>query len=309
MSTASTIAADAPLKVIAGAPDRPLVIGEIEIQCYVLEDESRVLSLRGVSRALGLSYGGSRQAGATLPRFAASKSLSRFISEDLRNALNSPILFENPLASGTAHGYPAQLLVDLCTTVLEARDAGALHKSQEAMAQRADVLVRGLATVGVIALVDEATGYQRIRNERALAAILERYIAIELQQWTRTFPYEFYEQVFRLRGWDGPSGHKRPPQIGRDTNDIVYRRLAPGVLEELRRRNPKQPAGYRKHRHHQWLTPDLGHPKLREHLLKVIVLMQAAPNWRVFMRLLNRALPRINDTIPLPLDDELPESV
>ena len=31
-----------PLEVIAGAPDRPLVIGDIEIPCYVVEDETRV---------------------------------------------------------------------------------------------------------------------------------------------------------------------------------------------------------------------------------------------------------------------------
>ena len=29
------------LKVIAGEPDRPLVIGDIQIACYVLEDETR----------------------------------------------------------------------------------------------------------------------------------------------------------------------------------------------------------------------------------------------------------------------------
>ena len=35
-----------PLKVIAGAPDKPLKIGDIEIDCYVLEGEKRVLSQR-----------------------------------------------------------------------------------------------------------------------------------------------------------------------------------------------------------------------------------------------------------------------
>ena len=44
-----------PLKVIAGAPDRPLVIGDIEIPCYVLEDKTRVLSQRGFLKAIGRS--------------------------------------------------------------------------------------------------------------------------------------------------------------------------------------------------------------------------------------------------------------
>ena len=34
------------LKVIAGTPDKPLRIGDIETLCYVLENESRVLSKR-----------------------------------------------------------------------------------------------------------------------------------------------------------------------------------------------------------------------------------------------------------------------
>ena len=84
---------------------------------------------------------------------------------------------------------------------LEARSAGVLLPSQQHIATRTEILIRGLATVGVIGLVDEATGYERIREERALAKILERFLDDELQPWTRTFEYSFYEQIFRLKGW------------------------------------------------------------------------------------------------------------
>ena len=157
--------------------------------------------------------------------------------------------------------------------------------------------------IGIIGLVDEATGYQEIRARKALATILEKFIAEELQPWTMTFPYEFYDQIFRLKGWPGPDGVKRPSVIGHYTNDFVYARLAPGVLAELRRKNPKLPAGYRKSRHHQWFTPDFGDPRLKEHLAAVTALMRAAPNWDGFMRSLNRAFPKLNETIPLALDD------
>ena len=175
--------------------------------------------------------------------------------------------------------------------------------SQQHIADRAEILIRALATVGIVALIDEATGYQRIRTERALATILEKFIAEELRPWTRTFPYEFYEQIFRLRGWDSSTLAQRPSVIGHYTNDFVYARIAPGVLEELRRLNPTLPQGGRKNRHHQWFTPDFGHPKLKEHLAAVIALMRAAPNWSAFQQNLGRALPRINTTIPMALDD------
>ena len=163
--------------------------------------------------------------------------------------------------------------------------------------------MRGFATVGIIALVDEATGYQRIREERALATILEKFIAEEFQPWTKKFPYEFYEQIFRLKGWSGPDGTKRPSVIGHYTNDIVYDRLAPGVLDELRKLTPRLPSGRRRNKFFQWFTPDVSHPKLKEHLIGVIALMRAAPNWDGFKRSLVRAFPKRNEQISLALDD------
>ena len=291
-----------PLKVIAGAPDRPLRIGDIEIQCYVLEDETRVLSQRTVQSAIGMSQSGGSGA-HRLAQFVSSFAKKGIEINDLAARIGTAIEFQ-PMGGGrTAYAYPATLLVDLCNLILKARDAGFLLTQQTHIAKRADLLIRGLATVGIIALVDEATGYQRLREERALATILERFIAEDLQPWTKTFPYEFYREIFRLRGWPGPDGIKRPQVIGHFTNDIVYKRIAPGVLEELKRVNPVLPDGHRRSRHHQWFTPDLGHPRLKEHLAAVTALMRAAPNWTAFMRSLNRAFPAINTTVEFPFDD------
>ncbi len=291
-------AIEGPLKVIAGAPDRPMMIGDIEIPCFVLEDETRVLVQRGLAAGIGMS----KPSGAQIGRFALSKSINPFISKDLIEVLNSPIKFWTP--NGIGHGYPATILVELCRVVLAARDAKALRSSQLHIAARCDMLIRGLATVGIIALVDEATGYQRVREERALATILEKFIAAELQPWTRTFPFDFYKQICRLKGWPGIHAVKRPAVIGRYTNDFVYDRLAPEVLNELQRRDPTLPTGGRKHKHHQWFTPEHGHPKLLQHLAGVTALMRAASSWHVFRRSLDRAYPKFGATIPLALDDE-----
>lgn len=292
------------LQVIAGAPDRPLVIGDIEIPCYVLEDETRVLSQRGVFGSVNATRGGPRNLsdlGAQIPRFASQKWLAPFISGDLGVALKSPILFRMDTGP-TAFGYPASLLVDLCDAIMEAERVGTTSDRQRVIVDRAMMLMRGFATVGIIALVDEATGYQQIRTERALATILEKFIAKELQPWTKTFPYEFYEQIFRLKGWPGPDGVKRPSVIGHYTNDFVYARLAPGVLDELKLITPRLPSGQLQHRYFQRFTPDIGHPKLKEHLAAVTALLRAAPNWDAFKRLLERALPKLNADVPLPLN-------
>ena len=293
-----------PLKVIAGAPDRPLVIGDIEIPCYVLEDETRVLAQRGLVSGIGMARGSaSKDSGDRLANFIAGRAISPFISNDLRAVITDPIRFR-PSTGGMAYGYPATLMVDLCNSVLAARDAGVLQKQQAHIAHQADILIRGLATVGIIGLVDEATGYQEIRAKRALATILEKFIAKELQPWTRTFPYEFYELIYRLKGWSGPDGHKRPPLIGLYTNQIVYERLAPGVLDELKRRTPRLPSGNRPHKFFQWFTPDFGHPKLKEHLAGVMALMRASPNWTAFQRNLKRAYPKPDEQTSLVLGDD-----
>ena len=290
-----------PLKVIAGAPDTPLVIGDIEIPCYVLEDETRVLSQRGVLGALGMSeVSGSRTIGAhRMVEFLSGNALKPHCDTDLVVRTRNRIEFIPVRGGRTAFGYPATLLVDFCNVILEARNAGSLQPNQLHIADRCELLIRGFATVGIIALVDEVTGYQRFREQRALAVILEKFIAKDLQPWTKTFPYEFYEEIFRLRGWDGPRGVKRPSVIGHYTNDLVYARLAPGVLDELKEKNPPTDSGRRKHRHFQWFTRDIGHPKLKEHLIGVIVLMKASPNWTVFKRHLARVYPNPPEQIPM----------
>lgn len=96
---------------------------------------------------------------------------------------------------------------------------------------------------------------------------------------------------------------KRPRMIGQITSDVVYERLAPKVLDELRRKNPVMPHGTRKNKHFQWFTPDYGHPRLKEHLAAVTALLRAAPNWNAFHRSLERAFPKLNETIPLPFDE------
>jgi hypothetical protein len=210
-----------------------------------------------------------------------------------------------PDKGSTAWGYRAEILPKVCEVYLKARDANALLKTQEKFAAACDLIVRGLAHVGIIALVDEVTGYQAVRSRQALEEILEKFISKELRKWAKTFPDEFYEQMFRLRDWQYvPFSVKRPVIIGKFTNDLVYERLAPGVLEELKRITPRDEKGRTKQRFFQRLTEDVGHPRLREHLTAVIALMRASTKWDQFYRMLQRALPKYMEQQPLGLDEK-----
>ena len=143
---------------------------------------------------------------------------------------------------------------------MAAREAGVLQPQQLRIASQCEVLMRGFARVGIVALVDETTGYQRIRAERALAAILEKFVAKELQPWTKTFPLDFYLEIARLKGWPMSYSIKRPSVVGHYTNDFVYARIAPGVLDELKRKTPRLPSGRLKNRYFQWFTQNSAIP-------------------------------------------------
>lgn len=288
----------------------PLHIGDLELPSAVLDDGTRLLSQRAFTSALGAPQGGhafAKRAAdgvAGLPIFLASDKLKPFISIELAASLSSPIEYI-PLHGGrSAFGIKADLVPAVCDVWLKARDANVLTKHQKRIAMKAELLVRGLAHVGIIALVDEATGYQDARARDDLARILKAFVTRELRKWVTTFPPEYYKELFRLKGWQFPKlpqdQQKRPVMVGKITNDIVYARLAPGVRHELHRLTPRDEKGRLKQKLFQRLTEDIGHPKLREHLASLGALMRASDDWDGFMRILDRALPKYAE---MPLFD------
>ena len=95
--------------------------------------------------------------------------------------------------------------------------------------------MRGFARVGITALIYEATGYEKIKDRDELEKILEAYISKELLPWTKRFPDDFYQHLFRLRGWQyRPLSIKRPKYVGKLTNELIYDKLPKGVLNDLR---------------------------------------------------------------------------
>jgi P63C domain len=87
----------------------------------------------------------------------------------------------------------------------------------------------------------------------------------------------------------------------------VYNRLAPTVLEQLKLVNPKQESGRRKHKFFQWLTSNVGYPKLREHLGSVVTIMKLSSDWHDFRAKLDRLHPRFSTPTQLSFeygDDE-----
>lgn len=288
-----------------------LRFGDLVFPCAVLTDGSRVLTESDFMAGLGMYRSGALskrretgEGGAQMPLYLAFKNLLPFVVKHLGDVHIKPKKYRT-LSGGVAHGIDATTIPRICSVWMDARRAGVLGDRQVLIADRAELLLRGLAEVGIIALVDEATGYQKVRAKDALAKILEAFVAKELQPWVKKFPPIFYEQIFRLRGLPYPTETVRRPQyFGHLTNDVIYRRLAPGVWRELKAKVEKDEKGRAKNKLHQHLTPEIGDPRLRDLITSVTTIMRLSKDWQDFKFKLQELHPAYNETMALPFEIE-----
>ncbi len=292
-----------PRRILAHRPDHPLDLRIAQIPCYVLEDGLRVLGQRALLGSLSLSRSDAYACGSETAGFEPPQWLEPFLHGDLLTALRNPIPFAHAEAAGTVYGYEMTVLRRLCEAVLEARRQGATSPRQRPITDRALALISAPSDAALAAVVDEATGYRRVRAKQTLAKLLATHLPKELQPWVRTLPYQFYEHLYRLRGWGDPDPNGRlPSAVGRYTVDLVYSRLAPSVYEEVTSRVARLQGGERKSGLSRWFLPENGHRELRRHVDGVVVLMQSSTDWPDFKTRLPRVYPRYHNTEQLTFD-------
>ena len=270
----------------------------IDLPCFVLDDGRRVISGRGLTAAIGM-----KGRGSGVSRVAEHKLIKAYGDSALIAAIDNPIKFLGKSPKGEnepSDGYEAHVLQEVCEAILTARDNNLLVTEQdERYAVQADILMRAFARVGIVALIDEATGYQKDRDKQALAKILEAFVAKELQPWLKTFPDEYYSELFRIYNIPYPpvgNPQWRPGFIGHITNNVVYDRIAPGLLPELKRLASKEE---RKVRLHQHLSQDVGHPKLQSYMGSIVTLLKLSRSPDEFFLYVDRFHPRFGITAQL----------
>lgn len=282
---------------------------ELKLPCYVLDDGTRVISGRGMQNVLKMSTGDDSKseemrAGDNLTRFTRSKWFKELVTNDIGLAHFLPLVCYK--GNQKINGYEATSLVDFCNLVLKAREDKKIKTERQAItAVQCEILVRAFAKVGIIALIDEATGYQYDREKFELQAILKLFISPDILEWQQAFHLGFYKEIFRLWGVPfTPQNIKRkPPFIGTLTNEFVYKNLPKGsfVLKRLKEKTPKTEAGNYKVRLHQSLTP-FGKEELKKVIYSVESLAVISENKTKFKRLLQERYGQ--KEIPFPEYDE-----
>jgi hypothetical protein len=304
VETPAAVEARLAKSVAVATHEGELVVGDKHFDCAVLDDGTRVLSQGTVLAALGRAptRGRDELRRGGLPPFLTASNLKPYISDELLENYE-PVQYRRPGGSARSLGYKAEMLPMVCEVYLDAKHDDILHHTQVGTAAAAELLIRGLARVGIIALVDEATGYQEVRARQELQKILEAYVRAEFRPWVRTFPHDFFREIYRLHGWEfRPGTTRRTPHVGKLIKHYIYEQLPSGVLEELERVNPKNNKGNRPRKHHQHLTSSTGNIHLDKQITGVMTLMRAARNRREFDELFERVFPPAQMKLPLEID-------
>lgn len=267
-----------------------LNLGNKIFECAVLEDGRRILTKSDVYKALGRARPSSaalkRSEELNLPVFMISNNLTPYLEKEKTCAINQ-VEFRH-LSGKKLKGFDARILPEACKLYVKADDDGALQDQQKNIAKACRIILYGLATIGIISLVDDATGYVDQRNRNELQKILDKYISEELREWTKKFPDEFFKQVYRIHDWNYPKIGNHPQYLGKFITKYVYDKLPEGVRYELENKNPKNENGCRKYRHHQFLTEDVGDDNLKKQLVQTITIMKLSSNIEEFKELVER---------------------
>jgi len=284
--------------------DGQLQIGDVFIDCYVLKDGRRLFHKRGLAKALGLKSEG----GNAFMKSMGRKSLGSVITGSLREKIDNPVIFK-PLNGDPAHGYEGIFIIELCDAIWEAGRDGKLSSSQMFLAKQSEIIVRSSAKVGIVALIDEATGYIKDKQKDEYRELFKEFIRNECREWEREFPDQFFDMLYRMynlkRNKDAKTKH--PQFFGRFIRKYLYAPLANSkgaILEMLDEKNPVvYKSGGRKYKMFTFLTDEIGLPAFRAHMWQIIGIGNATRTKEGFERGFKAAFPHSGDQMPL-FDEE-----
>lgn len=282
--------------------DGILKIGEVDLDVYVLNDRRRVINKKAMAGALNLKS----QGGNAFLRSMTRPGIQSVLTEELKNRIANPIVFQT-ISGSTADGYEAEVLIEVCDALIEARNSGQLAPSQLFLAQQGEIILRSAAKVGIVALVDEATGYED-KTKFEYKELFDKFIRDEFRQWEQEFPEKFFEMIYRLYRLKRhkPDRSTHPQFFGKFIRKYVYYPLAHSngaILEKLEEKNPVVYAsGGRRYKFFQFLTDEIGMHSFRQHLWQVIGIGEASMDKQQFDRGFFRAFP---EAIPKKDGDQM----
>src|ERR1017187_84372 len=267
-------------------------IGSVQIECYVLDNLKRVIHKRGMAKALGMKSEG----GNVFMRAMGRKGLGSVIGEELRSKLDNPLIFKT-LTADLGHGYDATILIDICDAIIEAAKTDKLGPNQEDLAKQAEIIIPASAKLGIVALVDDATGFIADKRREQYKELFREFIREEIKLYDEPqFPDQLFDVIYKIYGLPRKSDTQNHPQFfGKFIRKYIYEPLANSngaILEMLDEKNPVVYVnGGRRYKMYNFLSDVVGMPKLKAHFWQVIGIGNSVKNKAQFERSFYTAFP------------------
>jgi hypothetical protein len=259
-----------------------LPIGDLSLECYVLADKRRVFHKRGFAKALALRS----TSGTAFTRLLETKGIGPQLGTKLLEKLEKPIVFKDMTLGRECHGYEVTLLIDICDAILRAREKGLLGANQYEIGMQAEAIMRATAKVGIVALVDEATGFIADKRKEEYRELFAGFIRESAREWEKEYPPQFFDMIYRLYSLRRKENFKNHPSFFAGfIRKYVYFPLAGSrglILEELEKKNPVvYSSGGRKHKFHEFLE-QVGVLALRQHIWQLIGIGNVCRDSKIF---------------------------
>lgn len=291
-----------PARIPEAICEGGLQIGDVGIDCYVLDNLTRVIHKRGMAKALGMKSTGGNAFLKTMNR----KGLGSAIPAEIWADIDNPLIFK-PLNGDPGHGYKATLLIDICAAIIDADRAGKLHPNQHFLAIQAEIIIRASAKLGIVALVDDATGFISDRRREKYRELYQTFVTDEIRRYDPEFDKQLFDVIYKLYGLSrGPHANRHPQFFGHFIRRYIYKPLASSrgaILELLDDKNPVVYVnGGRRYKMHQFLSDVVGLPALRAHFWQIVGIGNSVKTKAQFDRAFLNAFPSMNPDKQIPLD-------
>lgn len=198
-----------------------------------------------------------------------------------------------------------RIVTDFCRLMLFLRRTKRISGAYLDYAANCEQFMLGLAEVGLAAMIDEATGYDKIKQKNEYQELFKEFIREEHSNWVKEFPNEFFDQLYRVYHCE-KKGQNHPSFFAHVITKYVYWPLADShgaILEQLKDKDPIVSRNGRRYKLHQFLSDEIGKSALRMHIGSVVTLLTLSADKGAFQRNFKKRYPKAGDQMEFDFDD------
>lgn len=228
-------------KAIFGSLSQKLELQNFELDCYVLDDLTRVVGKLKFEKILGLDS----KSKTGLYDFLLSLNKYIPVPDALLKKVSSPIFFKilsNDETVNAESGYPSGVMLEVCLILLKAKGEGYLAVNQLKIGKNSEKILKFLNNKNINCLIDTASGFNFFKEKTK--ENFKNYLLKQKDdpafEWVTTFTDEFYEGIFVFTQTNWQEFRKNPIKLADFVYNTIFMRIDDKTLEVIRATKPKR---------------------------------------------------------------------